>query len=62
MCRATWVQFLHSAETLLSPVAILRGTEPVIGLTRAFICSRYNLFLLEFHLWQSCTDSPLNLM
>ena len=48
--RVTWVQFLMSAETLCSASAILRGTEPVSALTRAFYFVALSIifFFLDF--------------
>ena len=58
--QATWIQFQQGAETLcspMSPLAILRGTEPVSALTRCVLLN----FFLWIRLWWSLTDRVLTL-
>ena len=64
--RATWVRFPQGDpgdETPCSPLAILRGTEPISTLTRALLycCALCDFVFLGFRQWRSRADRFLTL-
>ena len=61
MRRATWVQFLHSAESFYHSLPFCVALSPSVDWHERFLycCALYDFVFLEFCLWRSRADRVL---